>query len=90
MKLPKLFPVLILSFCLKWVLAQNDTEFDDGILVDDDEHFVYSVPDYSDAWDIWNTYGNKPCHPGTQLAHQICIPWNYTKEDRPENKSAVS
>ena len=84
-----LISILLSNACWVPTLAQNDTNVENDDFEDDFE-VLYPFREYADSWDIWNSYGNKPCHPGKQIAHLICLPWNYTKEDRPANKSAVS
>ena len=46
--------------------------------------------DYSEIISLWDSEGEKPCGWGTPLARMVCLPWNYTKEYRPEDVTAVN
>ena len=65
------------------------TTLDSPDSADKAEYLDYA--DYLDQLEAeWSTKQSEPCGDGEPLARMICLPWNYTREYRPENVTEVT
>ena len=78
------FAILAVVILTVQSLADNSTT------AGEDEEEEYDYADYLDRLEAeWSTKQAAPCGDGEPLARMICLPWNYTKEYRPDNTTEV-